>query len=507
MSLLPPHRFPAFLHDGIWFVALLAEIALGGAVLLNNTATASEMSAKADTSSTLSPQLRMLVEKTNCRDPRLRAEAARELGDMGKEAALCVPFLIRLLEDDSSVNGGPEVTVGSVARVAIAKIGEPAVGPCVAALKTSESGELRQRLLLLFGQFEDARAVAALLAPLDDSSAQVRATAIWTLTYSTDPRIVGPLLVAFDDKDASVREAAVGHFRHHRDPRAITPLLDVAMERSASHRRSAILALGAQRDPRAVPHLLRILETVEKDLEMRMEAAHALGSIGDAIALEPLVAILTDRNERMSLRAAAAVALGRLSDDRALDPLVSVLRTTGEAPFLRATAAEGLASLKTIAAVPPLLAIIRTPGESDRVRWWAALSVVEITEGAVEDVAVVTTLAGGYMPESWEGMSAGESRGKYRTDGLKAVANRGKTTAVRRAAQRALDRLAGRRSLGSILAELCGVYYFFALAFWALANRHSLRKRQFTMRSLFVLVTLVAIGLPLLAGLIAQMSG
>ena len=68
------------------------------------------------------------------------------------------------------------------------------------------------------------------------------------------------------------------------------------------------------RDPASVPHLLKALETDDRDV--RKAAAYALGEMGDARAIPALAAALNDQSA--DVRFNAAVAMARFGDTRAI---------------------------------------------------------------------------------------------------------------------------------------------------------------------------------------------
>jgi hypothetical protein len=144
------------------------------------------------------------------------------------------------------------------------------------------------------------------------------------------------------------------------------------------------------------------------------------------------------------------------------------------------------------------------------VRLSSALSLVDVTNGEVDDVVVVEIIAAGNEDGDGE-------------DALLKIAEHGKTKAVRAAAQGHLEPLdlekLEKKGLLVTEAEVADearqqwwhnhglllvvslVYYPLSMVLWGFMYRDSLRRKRVTVRSLLILLVLVAIGvfgLPLL---------
>ncbi|KAB8317415.1 HEAT repeat domain-containing protein [Tolypothrix campylonemoides VB511288] len=158
-------------------------------------------------------------------------------------------------------------------------------------------------------------AVPALITALQDSDAQVRATAAMILGKigPAAAQAAVPLVRAIDDKDATVRSHAVQAIakigKQAYVPHYIAALdSEKKWERySAAH---ALRAMGKDAAS-AVPALIKKLQ--DEDPWMRQSAGSALGSIGKAAlrAVPALVARLQDTDE--TVRYSAAYALGDIS--------------------------------------------------------------------------------------------------------------------------------------------------------------------------------------------------
>jgi HEAT repeat protein len=129
----------------------------------------------------------------------VRASAARALGEIGDVRA--VNPLIGLLADRGE-------DVREAARCALVRIGGPAVGPLLAALRETHDWEVyvcelaAQALVQIGGP-----AVEPLIAALGDEDALVRWTAAESLGKIGDRRAIVPLVAALDARD--MRQAAL----------------------------------------------------------------------------------------------------------------------------------------------------------------------------------------------------------------------------------------------------------------------------------------------------------
>jgi HEAT repeat protein len=233
------------------------------------------------------PAVEPLIDALKDRD--VRSSVARALGEIG-DARAAEPLIsaARAARKDRHSDEARFDT-----RVALEKIGTPAVEPLIAALND-----------------------------IDDS---VRLDAVLVLGKIGDPRAVEPLIVALNDKYRFVRSSAAEVLGKIGDPRAVEPLIAVFRDADDSHvGKEAAIALGQIGDPRAVEPLAVALE--DRKSTIRYAACSALGKVGDVRAVKPLVAVLKDTDERMLKAASGAlVKIGAL----AVEPLIDALKNPG----------------------------------------------------------------------------------------------------------------------------------------------------------------------------------
>jgi HEAT repeat protein len=397
----------------------------------------------ADVPADVSRDVKDLIEKTFSSDAETRAKAAEGLGAMGAAAAPAVPFLVRLLADKAEAPGKESmVNVAIFAEFALVKIGKPAVGPCIEALKDPSTFYQLIGLMGVLGKSDDPRALDALISHINDPNASRSSMAIWELRNCHDPRIVGPLVEALTKgPNAGVRCSAARGLANVRDPRAVDALLAALKSKDAAARDAAVYSLGAQKDHRAVPAILDVLRNAEYD-NTRCDAAYSLGQIGDRRALGPLLAVLKDTKESAYLRSRAAVGLGLLGDRDALAPLKAAFEDVGEKECLRAGIIHGIADLDHAAALPLLTKIAKSPQETHTGRFYAALELLRVTDGAIEDPAILPLLDAYY--ENYDIQTAQlPYRHSLRNIELKKVVAHGKNEAVRSMAAKMLDKSKG----------------------------------------------------------------
>jgi len=138
--------------------------------------------------------------------PAFRYNAALRLKERGEEAVSAIPYLIATLDDNAVIFFQPltQSTPGEAASEALARIGQPAVGPLLAVL-TNDNYIVRARAVFALGEIKDDRAVFPIIDLLEDSSSQVRLNAVKALKNFPGKRVVGPLIQVLKDDEPLVR--------------------------------------------------------------------------------------------------------------------------------------------------------------------------------------------------------------------------------------------------------------------------------------------------------------
>jgi HEAT repeat protein len=485
---------------------------------LANVAIASPELTKSRIPGESAPKLKTLIEKTFSPDPRKRGEAASKLGDIRDSATTAVPFLIRLLDDDASASEEAFDDVAARARESLGKIGSLSVAPIITELRHS-SGKKRLALLKALGYLNDRRVVAELLSLLNDSDPEIRERAAETLMFCLDdhqefrelPGLARSLIQAIQDGNSDIHWRIAEMLGKSHDSLAFVPLTQMANRASHEVRESAIRGLGELGDRRAAHTLQNIVESAPRNNRSQVKeaaaAADALGQIGYTDSTSHFLrTVVQNRDQASEIRCGAISGLAKCGDRRGADMLLSVLNDKRGEPYeVRQSALKAIAKIQGLAAISVLNRYASDETESRGVRFAAAMSLVDATDGKITDIGVVNAIS--------------DTGGEDRDDGefaLLKIAEHGKTKAVRAAAQDDLESksLEELRKKGLLVSReevteeareqwwhsngrlliISLVYYPLALALWGFMYRNSFPQKCVTVPSLLILIVLIAIG-------------
>lgn len=324
---------------------------------------------------------------------------------------------------------------------------------------------------------------------LKDPDPGIRRKAATSLSICGDPEIVPALIAAFKDADTAVREEAVRHFVNYPDARAIQPLIEALKDPDPSVRETAVSALWHSKDPRAVLPLIETAQDPKETPDVRASAVFALAISRDARAIDPLLSIVSDRTAPKMARVRAADGLRRFQVSGAIPALMAILQGETEPAKVRAAAAHTLGWMADRDSVDALEQAART-GPDLELRFWAAMSAVRLMDGAVDDPRVVAPIG--------EYVVIGDGVEDYRwakQEMLRAVARRGKSGEARSMARTILRNRWGITPPWPNAVVVFIVYLLIAIPVWLYLYREPLSRRQFTLRSLFVLTALLAGGM------------
>lgn len=232
-----------------------------------------------------------LIEDLADEDPRVRREAARELGERGAREA--VPALVGSIRrcPAGDAESTEEHAARAAAAVALGKIGDPASAPALLDA-IADPFNLGTAASTALGRL-DPPPFEALLRTTRDANAWRRARAVLALAEIGDRRAVETMVTLLGDGEAAVRRAAASAFEKLRDERAIDPLTRVlANDPSSLVRTYAAMALGALGARHAVPALLEATRAREPNL--RRAAARALCRIGDPRSADDLARLASE---------------------------------------------------------------------------------------------------------------------------------------------------------------------------------------------------------------------
>jgi HEAT repeat protein len=264
------------------------------------------------------------IERLQSTDPAERIYACVRIRDMKMEAVSAIPYLIKILGDDTPMqwSSGVLTTPGEEAAYALGyELGKPAFDQLIPVISDPDP-LVRERAVwavyeisllseIQSGQKSNpADVVALLIKTLEDGNKNVQLAAAWALQQINNNTAVEPLISILNNKSLSLRKYS---------PESLISNLGVYSD----IRRFAARALGNIGDVKAVEPLMNIVNTDTSTL-VRTAAAEALGTLKDVRAYNTLIKALQETNTQVS--ASAASALGLLGDVRAINPLVAVLK-------------------------------------------------------------------------------------------------------------------------------------------------------------------------------------
>ncbi len=247
--------------------------------------------------------------------------ASAEKGDRGALRELVGQF------------GHPDPDQALKAWEAVVKLGEPAEGELIAALRSGDRS-VSEHAAGALGSLRSKNAVAPLIEALGRHDFR-RYVAAWALGEIGEAQAIPALAAALGDPDVEVCKYATRALTKFGT--AATPALLAALEGGSPRaRRYAVRAIGEIRDRTAAEALLRQRGRVDEDVLL-----WGVGRLGDPRGFDLLAAAALSRE--WQLRLAAIQALIDLGDARAV-PLFTRALDDGEW-IVREWAARGLESL------------------------------------------------------------------------------------------------------------------------------------------------------------------
>ena len=333
-----------------------------------------------------------LLQNLSHKDPKIRCQAAWDLGKSGDARA--VDPLVAALEDD-------DLNVREWAAIALAKIGKPSVEPLERALE-HENESTQWQAAALLGLINDTNCTWALSLALQSKNSTVRYWAATSLGLIKSKKSQEALVSALGDCNESVRDRAGWALRTLSGDNAISLLIDLLQDENCSRRMGAARALGDQKDGRAVKSLVLSLQDSEPGV--RIEATVALGRLKDSRAVEPLISALDDQDGLVRSKAldalvaigpeavdsliqalnssgnntptAAAIALGKIADVRCAESLIWAFHN--DESQVRRASVMALARINASLAIPVFISILQDRSAKDDLRADAAWALGEM---------------------------------------------------------------------------------------------------------------------------------
>jgi HEAT repeat protein len=305
-----------------------------------------------NTSSHRSAVIDRYIENLESPNPRLRSQAAEDLGKLAAQEA--VPELIEHLHTDVNTY------VRSSIAEALGRIGDArAIFPLMDALRDSCSF-VRRAAAIALGQMQAKQAQGALLRALDDPNFYVRRAAINAVGKLDIPDL-GPMLIPLlETPDPRIRRTVTIAIRRLEAEAAIPKMIEVLEsyllepnQRDLPVVKTLVVALGELNAKDAVPALIRVMRGY---VGVRSLTAKSLGKIGDPQAGPALLEALNDERSK-NLQLAALRSIGQLRYQKAIPAVRQFLDTPD--PRLRRTAALTVGLLQDRGATNRLLRMAR----------------------------------------------------------------------------------------------------------------------------------------------------
>jgi HEAT repeat protein len=200
---------------------------------------------------------------------RQKIEAAQNLSRMGAEAVPSVPYLIELLGtslkyknilnriwNTVTIFGNSGDSVAWESRLALIRIGNPAVGQLSTALLNHSKPNVRRNVAIALGEIKDAASIESLTTALqNDKDDKVRVAAAaalgkmaekWSGDLLSDAATA--LMAALKDKNQDVRQKAVWALGRIKAMKAVPALIEaMQIYGKDSNAGSALVAITGQR--------------------------------------------------------------------------------------------------------------------------------------------------------------------------------------------------------------------------------------------------------------------
>ncbi|WP_049922551.1 HEAT repeat domain-containing protein [Halopiger djelfimassiliensis] len=274
--------------------------------------------------------LNALVDRLTDPDPRVRKRVARALGRI--ESPESVPTLSRRLHED-------QYDVRIEIAYALADIGTDNALRELVDIADAENEVLRRIAVDALGRLGSTDAVEVLAGALSDESDTVRRTAMFSL--------VQLLSEAPANASHQVREKIVGELEEANEQEAVQPLIEI-LDRSTetAQRRNAAWLLGriASSEYRSQAQDA-LVETLADDDEMTSKFAATSLSLLDGNGLEQrLLELVESENKDEEMRVKALFVLGKIGGDRARKRLSKFVERT-ESDRLRKRGFSALSKL------------------------------------------------------------------------------------------------------------------------------------------------------------------
>ena len=193
------------------------------------------------------------------------------------------------------------------------------------ALESEDDKWIRWKIVHVLGAIKHKSSIDAIVQELNHPNEVVRRSAAASLGGYKDRKTVDTLIQVLENRDEykSIRARAAASLGVLLDERAVAPLLAALNDENAEVRANAAVALGSLKDANAVDKLIELALNPLEDATVRANCVTALGLLGHSNAETALLNIL--RTETDIIYKNAIVALGRMKSTKAVPELIAIL--------------------------------------------------------------------------------------------------------------------------------------------------------------------------------------
>lgn len=287
-------------------------------------------------------------------DPAARTEAIVALAscppDLAEEAQR---RLIKALDD-----GNPKVR--AEAALALAELGPQGAVERLIELSSDGSARVRQAAIIALGESEAQEALPTLIGALDSENADVRFQTVIAVARLAPEEAFEPLKERVDDPDPEVRANVAAAFADMGQEQAIPLLEDLLCDGEAQVRYEAALALAALGQSQGAAVLIDALA----DHDAAPQAVRALALLREPSALDPIRSLAKRWLIPPTLKAQATAAWTALDSEGGWPELEPWLSARRREP--RAMAIYACGEYQLPVAVPLLVSISNDPNNPDR---------------------------------------------------------------------------------------------------------------------------------------------
>jgi HEAT repeat protein len=277
--------------------------------------------------------INLLIQATQHRDPRIRREAIKHLGNL--RSVELIPTFESVLQKKDEF---PDVLYCVI--VALEKlIDEAAVVPALKEATKTNTTQVRIHAAKLIGRLKAEAGIDEMIRLLADSNTYVTSAAAKALVEIGDAS-VPPLLEVLDTRARDVIPSGDSEFMQEYQYIANVFIDDSRLQkRRVSTQALAIEVLGTLRSRATIPRLVNLLA----DDDLRVSALNALVAMGTA-ATPYLYPALEHETEK--IRISIAEALSQIQDRRTIGPLIAALRSDDQRKEVKAHAAKALGLMR-----------------------------------------------------------------------------------------------------------------------------------------------------------------